>query len=47
MHPEAATAPRLRGVVFDMDGTLVAQAIDFAPSVAKSACPSARRCSKR
>jgi len=30
MHPVTATEPRrIRGVVFDMDGTLVAQAIDF------------------
>jgi HAD superfamily hydrolase (TIGR01549 family) len=29
MHPVTAEPPRVRGVVFDMDGTLVAQAIDF------------------
>jgi HAD superfamily hydrolase (TIGR01509 family) len=29
MHIVTAEPPRIRGVVFDMDGTLVAQAIDF------------------
>jgi HAD superfamily hydrolase (TIGR01509 family) len=29
MHPVTAEPPRVRGVVFDMDGTLVAQTIDF------------------